>query len=130
MGLISVNGVNPFENQPDPYISMDSSIDYSNNPEGEIINSYALEGVLTGCDKQDLNRLRDGLVASFDWKAKPSITENIQIHGGIGFTWEYDAQFYYRRSKLLALTLGSPMRWKERLVSAVENEQAVAAGVN
>ncbi|MFP6583157.1 MAG: acyl-CoA dehydrogenase family protein [Candidatus Hydrogenedentota bacterium] len=56
--------------------------------------------------------------------------ENIQIHGGIGFTWEYDAQFYYRRSKLLALTLGSPMRWKERLVSAIESEQAVAAGVN
>jgi len=83
MGLISVNGVNPFESQPDPYISMESSIDYSNNPEGEIINSYTLEGVLTGCDKQDLNRLRDGLVTSFDWKAKPSITENIQIHGVI-----------------------------------------------
>ncbi|MBE8221013.1 MAG: acyl-CoA/acyl-ACP dehydrogenase, partial [Alphaproteobacteria bacterium] len=32
--------------------------------------------------------------------------ENIQTHGGIGFTWEADAQFHYRRAKLLALTLG------------------------
>jgi alkylation response protein AidB-like acyl-CoA dehydrogenase len=46
--------------------------------------------------------------------------ENIQIHGGIGFTWEYDAQFYYRRSKLLALTLGGPLEWKERLISQLE----------
>jgi len=46
--------------------------------------------------------------------------ENIQIHGGIGFTWEYDAQFYYRRSKLLALTLGGPMEWKDKLIDQLE----------
>ena len=33
--------------------------------------------------------------------------ENIQVHGGIGFTWEANTQFHYRRSKLLALSLGS-----------------------
>ena len=26
--------------------------------------------------------------------------ENIQTHGGMGFTWEFDCQFYYRRAKL------------------------------
>lgn len=56
--------------------------------------------------------------------------ENIQLHGGIGFTWEFDAQFYYRRSKILGLALGSPLRWKERLVSALETEHAQAAVVN
>src|SRR5262249_32722520 len=25
--------------------------------------------------------------------------ENIQVHGGIGFTWEHDAHLYYRRAK-------------------------------
>jgi alkylation response protein AidB-like acyl-CoA dehydrogenase len=25
--------------------------------------------------------------------------ENIQIHGGIGFTWEYPAHLYYKRAK-------------------------------
>ena len=46
--------------------------------------------------------------------------ENIQVHGGIGFTWEANPQFHYRRSKLLALSLGSASRWKDRLVSELE----------
>ncbi|MFP6597954.1 MAG: acyl-CoA dehydrogenase family protein [Candidatus Hydrogenedentota bacterium] len=56
--------------------------------------------------------------------------ENIQIHGGIGFTWEYDAQFYYRRAKLLSLALESPMVWKDKLVSALESQHAASAAVN
>jgi alkylation response protein AidB-like acyl-CoA dehydrogenase len=56
--------------------------------------------------------------------------ENIQIHGGIGFTWEYDAQFYYRRAKLLSLALESPMVWKDKLVSALESQHAESAAVN
>ncbi len=46
--------------------------------------------------------------------------ECIQVHGGIGFTWEANPQFHYRRSKLLALSLGSASRWKNRLVSELE----------
>ena len=48
--------------------------------------------------------------------------ESIQIHGGMGFTWEYDCHFYYRRAKLLALCLGSEAAWKEKLVSLLETE--------
>ncbi len=50
--------------------------------------------------------------------------ENIQVHGGIGFTWEANPQFHYRRSKLLALALGSASRWKDRLVSELERINA------
>ena len=32
--------------------------------------------------------------------------ENIQTHGGMGFTWEADCHLYYRRSKLLATAIG------------------------
>ncbi|MGB0342811.1 MAG: acyl-CoA dehydrogenase family protein [Parvibaculales bacterium] len=46
--------------------------------------------------------------------------ENIQVHGGIGFTWEANPQFHFRRSKLLALALGSAGRWKDRLVTELE----------
>ncbi len=35
-------------------------------------------------------------------------TENIQIHGGIGFTWEHPAHLYYRRAKSSELFLGDP----------------------
>ena len=41
---------------------------------------------------------------------------NIQVHGGIGFTWEADCHLFYRRSNLLALTLGSRPVWESRLV--------------
>ncbi len=46
--------------------------------------------------------------------------ENIQTHGGMGFTWEVDCHLYYRHSKNLSLALGSERVWKERLVSQLE----------
>ena len=46
--------------------------------------------------------------------------ENIQTHGGMGFTWEFDCHLYYRRAKLLSLTLGSERRWTDRLVTTLE----------
>lgn len=50
--------------------------------------------------------------------------ENIQTHGGIGYTWESDCQFHYRRAKMLALTIGAPIQWKEKLVSRLEAKNA------
>jgi alkylation response protein AidB-like acyl-CoA dehydrogenase len=46
--------------------------------------------------------------------------ENIQTHGGMGFTWEFDCHMYYRRAKLLALNLGSVARWKDKLITRLE----------
>jgi len=39
--------------------------------------------------------------------------DNIQIHGGIGFTWEHDAHLYYRRAKSSELMLGTPSEHRE-----------------
>ena len=50
--------------------------------------------------------------------------ENVQVHGGIGYTWEADTQFFYRRSKLLALALGSSIEWKDKLVARLEARNA------
>lgn len=50
--------------------------------------------------------------------------ENIQTHGGMGFTWEVDCHLFYRRAKLLAVQAGSPKVWKEKLVSALEQKNA------
>ena len=46
--------------------------------------------------------------------------ENIQTHGGMGFTWEFDCHLHYRRAKLLALMRGSVPRWKDLLISRIE----------
>jgi alkylation response protein AidB-like acyl-CoA dehydrogenase len=43
-------------------------------------------------------------------------TEMIQMHGGVGYTWEYDCHLFYRRAKLLSLALGAPAEWREQLV--------------
>lgn len=55
--------------------------------------------------------------------------ENIQTHGGMGFTWAFDCHLYYRRAKLLGLALGSSREWKHRLISELRtrNTQALAA---
>ncbi len=50
--------------------------------------------------------------------------ENIQTHGGMGFTWEFDCQFPYRRSKLLATNIGSEAAWQDKLITAIEANKA------
>ncbi len=43
--------------------------------------------------------------------------ENIQVHGGMGFTWDFDCHLYYRRSQMLASVIGSPLQWREAVAS-------------
>jgi len=52
--------------------------------------------------------------------------ENIQVHGGMGFTWAFDCHLYYRRAKSLAVANGSTRLWKERLVAELESQNAPA----
>ena len=52
--------------------------------------------------------------------------ENIQTHGGMGFTWEFDCQFLYRRAKLLSVNIGSEASWQEKLITAVEQSNLAA----
>lgn len=53
--------------------------------------------------------------------------ENIQIHGGIGFTWDLDAHLFYRRSKLLSSTIGGSGRWRDNLIRSLETKEAAIA---
>lgn len=48
--------------------------------------------------------------------------ENIQTHGGIGFTWEADCHLFYRRARHLGLVIGAPRDWKRRLVGALRQQ--------
>jgi alkylation response protein AidB-like acyl-CoA dehydrogenase len=49
---------------------------------------------------------------------------NIQVHGGMGFTWEFDCHLYYRRSNLLALALGSLSVWEDKLIERLRAKNA------
>src|SRR5580693_2660329 len=45
--------------------------------------------------------------------------ETIQIHGGIGFTWEHDAHLYFKRAKSSELFLGDPSYHRELLAQRI-----------
>ena len=52
---------------------------------------------------------------------------NIQVHGGMGFTWAFDCHLFYRRSNLLALNLGSLSQWQDALIQRMRERNVKAA---
>ena len=48
--------------------------------------------------------------------------ENIEVHGGMGFTWEFDCHLYYKRAQLLSSIIGSSRWWREQVVDRLLNE--------
>ncbi|HEX4246902.1 MAG TPA: acyl-CoA dehydrogenase family protein [Pseudonocardia sp.] len=46
--------------------------------------------------------------------------DNVQNHGGIGFTWEHPAHLYLKRAKSTQLFLGSPSTHRTRLASLLD----------
>jgi alkylation response protein AidB-like acyl-CoA dehydrogenase len=49
---------------------------------------------------------------------------NIQVHGGMGFTWEFDCHLYYRRANALAVGLGSLSYWEDALIDRMRQRNA------
>lgn len=49
---------------------------------------------------------------------------NIQVHGGMGFTWEFDCHMYYRRANATALALGSMSYWEDALIDRMRKKNA------
>jgi len=45
--------------------------------------------------------------------------ESIQIHGGVGFTWEYDPHLHFKRARASEAWLGTPATHRERLAKAI-----------
>ena len=48
-----------------------------------------------------------------------SAAENIQIHGGIGFTWEHDAHLYFKRAKSSEILFGDATYHRELLAQRI-----------
>ena len=46
--------------------------------------------------------------------------ENIQIHGGIGFTWEHPAHLYFKRAKSSELLFGDPSHHRHQLAHHID----------
>jgi len=50
--------------------------------------------------------------------------QNIQVHGGMGFTWEFDCHMFYRRANATALGLGSLSYWEDQLIDRMRKKNA------
>jgi alkylation response protein AidB-like acyl-CoA dehydrogenase len=45
--------------------------------------------------------------------------QSLQIHGGVGFTWEYDVHLYFKRAKSSEILFGSPAYHRERVAREI-----------
>ena len=94
----------------------------------ELARAHALHGVaMIGSDGPELRQAAAAArVASID-AATFCGEEAVQLHGGIGFTWESDCQFYYRRARAISASLSGRVWWADRLVRALELRNRAAA---
>jgi alkylation response protein AidB-like acyl-CoA dehydrogenase len=53
-------------------------------------------------------------------------SSSLQVHGGIGFTWEHDLHFFLKRAKVDALLWGSASEHRERVAGLSEVGEAAA----
>jgi alkylation response protein AidB-like acyl-CoA dehydrogenase len=47
----------------------------------------------------------------------------IQLHGGVGFTWEYDVHLYFKRAKSSELLFGNAQYHRERLAKMLLDQE-------
>ncbi|AQT78180.1 acyl-CoA dehydrogenase [Mycolicibacterium litorale] len=82
----------------------------------------AARHVAAAFDADDSDRLADlALAQAFCSEAFVTVAANmIQVHGGIGFTWEHPAHLYLRRARTDAQLLGDPAWHRERYVQLRE----------
>ncbi len=52
--------------------------------------------------------------------------EMVQMHGGVGFTWEYDCHLFYRRARFTGAALGTANEWREKLIQRLEKQYPAA----
>jgi alkylation response protein AidB-like acyl-CoA dehydrogenase len=93
----------------------------------------AVEAAIEACDGDDPERSLLAAVAKA--QCGPAFVrmaiENMQIQGGVGYTWEYDAHLYYRRAQAGELLHGAASEHRDRiarLVAASETGSASARG--
>ncbi|MCW3479666.1 acyl-CoA dehydrogenase family protein [Neisseriaceae bacterium JH1-16] len=59
-----------------------------------------------------------------DAAARFAAQEAIQLHGGVGFTWEYDPHLYFKRAQAFSHWLGSADAWRERVAAKLLEDAA------
>ena len=74
--------------------------------------------------EEDLAKLASIAKASASEAYLKAGVESIQLHGGIGFTWENDTHLWFKRAKSSEVFLGNPSWHRARLIERMVKEQA------
>jgi alkylation response protein AidB-like acyl-CoA dehydrogenase len=61
--------------------------------------------------------------------AKRVMASGLQVHGGIGFTWEHDMHLYLKRSQLDQVSFGDAPYHRDRLAGLLRGRVAAGEGV-
>ena len=83
---------------------------------------YTAEAADVG--EEDLAKLASIAKASASEAYLKAGVESIQLHGGIGFTWENDTHLWFKRAKSSEVFLGNPSWHRARLIERMVKEQA------
>src|SRR6202000_2103057 len=72
-------------------------------------NSWDIKGSAVGCAAAVATTLAPAA-------AQRCTQDCIQVHGGIGYTWEHDTNVYYRRALILAASFGRSSEYPQKVV--------------
>jgi alkylation response protein AidB-like acyl-CoA dehydrogenase len=79
-----------------------------------------VEGAADALDSGGDARRLVAVAASYGRDAAVQVTgDAIQVHGGIGYTWEHDCHRLFKRAKFDQAFLGDPAAHRERLAALV-----------
>lgn len=103
----------------------------------ELARSAAYQAAQTMADCGDLEHLSDHQqrqLTEHASLAKAAVSETylqaaletIQLHGGIGFTWENDTHLWFKRAKTSEVLFGTPAQHRERMLSAMTEANNMA----
>ncbi len=81
--------------------------------------AYSAIGAVAGGDDREL-ALAAGIAGAYCSEAYAHVAEEtIQVHGGIGFTWEHPAHLWFRRAKADAVLFGTPATHRARVAEMI-----------
>lgn len=82
---------------------------------------YASQAIDTGVD------IEDGCATAAAWATETlqkCASEQIQLHGGVGFTWEHHAHLYFKRARSSASWLRTASQHRERIAARLLDDTA------
>ena len=84
----------------------------------ELAKSAAYAATAAAADDEDLQALASLAKACASEAYMQTAIHTIQIHGGIGFTWDNDTHLWFKRAKSSEVFLGDPAWHRERMLRA------------